>query len=83
MLIWPKKWSIIKHKQFVFIYDLLKIYNTIWDKVSADIKKGFDSEDVYKKEFLKTKIKFHGDKVTDLTVIGLDSALKEDYNYYP
>ena len=27
--------------------DLLKKYNTIWDKVSADIKKEFDSEPVY------------------------------------
>ena len=36
--------------------DLLEKYNTIWDKVSADIKKEFDSESVYSKEFLKTKI---------------------------
>ena len=27
--------------------DLIKKYNTIWDKVSADIKKEFDSEPVY------------------------------------
>ena len=26
---------------------LLEKYNTIWDKVSADIKKEFDSEPVY------------------------------------
>ena len=45
--------------------DLLKKYNTIWDKVSADIKKEFNSQPVYNKEFLKTKIKSHGDKVTD------------------
>ena len=44
--------------------DLLGKYNTIWDKVSADIKKGSDSEPVYNKEFLKTKIKSHGDEVT-------------------
>ena len=31
--------------------DLLEEYNTIWDKVSADIKKEFDSECVYKKNF--------------------------------
>ena len=31
--------------------DLLKKYNTIWDKVSADIKKEFDSEPVYNKIF--------------------------------
>ena len=77
--------------------DLLEKYNTIWDKVSADIKKEFDSEPVQNKEFLKTKKKFHGDEVIDfydkkfprmhsndicLAVINLDSALKEDENYY-
>ena len=31
--------------------DLLKKYNTIWDKVSADIKKEFDREDVHNKNF--------------------------------
>ena len=41
--------------------DLLEKYNTIWDKVSADMKKEFDSEPVYNKNYLKTKIKFHGD----------------------
>ena len=29
--------------------DLLEKYNTIWDKVSADMKKDFDSEPVYNK----------------------------------
>ena len=78
--------------------DLLEKYNTIWDKVSADIKNELDSEPVYNKEFLKTKIKSYGDEVTDfydkeirkvgsnhscLAVISLDSALKNDDNYYP
>ena len=78
--------------------DLLEKYNTIWDKVSADVKKEFDSESVYNKEFLKTKIKSHGDEVTDfhdkkipkvdsnhtcLAVVTLDSALKKDDSYYP
>ena len=45
--------------------DLLEKYNTIWDKVCADIKKEFDSEPVYNIEFLKIKIKFHGDEVTE------------------
>ena len=49
--------------------DLLKKYNTIWDKVSAGIKKEFDSEPVYNKEYLKTKIKFHGDEVTKTFMI--------------
>ena len=40
--------------------DLLEKY-IIWNKVSADTKKEFDSEPVYNKEFLKTKIKSHGD----------------------
>ena len=77
---------------------LLEKYNTIWDKVSADIKKEFDSEPVYNKNYLKTKIKSHGDEVTDfydkkipkldsnhicLAVISLDSALKKDNNCYP
>ena len=77
--------------------DLLEKYNTIWDKVSADIKKVFHSEPV-NKNFLKIKIKSHGDEVTDfydkeipkvdsnhtcLAVISLDSTLKKDENYYP
>ena len=45
--------------------DLLKKYNTIWDKVRADIKKEFDSNPVFHKDFLKTKIKSHGDELTD------------------
>ena len=79
-------------------HDLLKKYDTIWDKVSADIKKEFDSEPVYSKDFLETKIKFHGNEFTDfydeeipkaysnhtcLAVISLDSALNKDGNYYP
>ena len=35
---------------------LLKNYNTLCDKFSSGVKKEFDSEPVYKKEFLKTKI---------------------------
>ena len=43
----------------------------------ADIKKEFDSEPVYNKEFLKTKIKSHGDEVKDY----YDKAIpKLDYN---
>ena len=44
---------------------LLRKYNTICDKVSADIKKEFDSKTVYNKSLLKTKIKPCSDKVTD------------------
>ena len=45
--------------------DLLEKCKTIWDKVSADIKKQFDSAPVCKKEFLKTKIKSHDDEFKD------------------
>ena len=78
--------------------DLLEKYNTIWDKVSADIKKEFDHETVYNKKFLKTRIKSHSHKVTCfydkeiskadsndtcLVVTSLDSSLKKDENYCP
>ena len=78
--------------------ELLEKYNTIWDKITAEIKKEFDSEAVCNKNFLKTKIRFHADEVTDiydekiskvdynhtfLAVIILDSALKKDKSYYP
>ena len=70
--------------------DLLEKHNTIWDKVSADIKKQFDSEPAYNKIFLKIKMKSNGDEVKDfydkkiskidsnhtcLAVISLDSSL--------
>ena len=45
--------------------ELLEKYNTIWDKVSADIKKEFDTEPVCNKKVLKTKLKSHSGKVTD------------------
>ena len=47
------------------VYDLLEKYNTIWDKVSIDVKKEFDCKPVYNKTFLKTKIKSSGDEATD------------------
>ena len=77
---------------------LLEKSNTIWDKVSLDVKEKFYNKPVYNNEFLKSKIKSHGDKVTDfydkkirkvdsnhtcLVVITLDSALKKDDIYYP
>ena len=45
--------------------DLLGKYNTIYNKVSADIKKETDSEPIYKKLILKTKVKSHRDEVED------------------
>ena len=76
--------------------DLLEKYNTNWDKVSADIKKEFDSEPVYNEHFFKTKIKSHDNEAanfydktlpkvdsnhTCLAVTSLDSAFKKD-GYY-
>ena len=64
-------------------------------KVSADIKKDFDGETVYNKNFLKTKVKSYGDEAKDfrdkeipkvdsiytsLAVINVDSPLKRDEN---
>ena len=43
-------------------------YNNIWDKVNVDIEKELDSESVYNKEFLKTKIKSHGEKLQIFTI---------------
>ena len=79
--------------------DLLEKSNTIWDKISADIKRESDREPVCNKELLKTKVKSHGDEVTGLfykkilkvddsnqtylAVICLDSSVKEGSNYYP
>ena len=37
--------------------NLLEKYNTIWDGVSANIKKEFDSEPAYNKEKLKNQKK--------------------------
>ena len=76
--------------------DLLKKYNTFWDKLSTNTEIEFDSDPVFNETFLKTKIKSHGDDVTEfydeeipkmdsthtcLTVISLDSALKNDENF--
>ena len=77
--------------------ELLEKYNTVWDKASLGIRKEFDRELFYNKIFLKTKIKFHGDKITNfydkknpeadsnytcLAIISLDSVLNKDGNYY-
>ena len=77
--------------------DLLEEHNTIWDKVSAYINKEFDTEPFCNKEILETKIKSHGDEVTDFydkkikldsthtffAVMSLDFPLKKDGNFYP
>ena len=73
-------------------------HNTIWDKFSVDIKNKIDSELVYNKKFLETKLKSYSDETTDfhnkeipkagsncicLAVTTIDSALNRDENYYP
>ena len=45
--------------------DLLEKYNAIWNKLSTDIKKKFDCENVCNKNFLKTKTKSYDDEVSD------------------
>ena len=78
--------------------ELLKKYNTIWDKINADIKSDFDSEPVYNEKFLKTKMKSYGNEAicfrnnkisntgsnhTFLSVITIDSIVKKkEKNYY-
>ena len=59
------------------------ILNTIWDKVSADIKKEFDSKPVYNKICLQTKRKSHGAmKLLTFTIKKcLTFTIKKD-NYY-
>ena len=76
---------------------LINFY-TIWDNISAHIRKEFDSEPVYNKYILRTKIKSHDDEITDfysmeipeqnsshtyLAVIRMDPALKKDETYFP
>ena len=77
--------------------DLLDKYNTIWDKVSTDIKKNLIANlSIIKK--LKTKIKSNGDEVADFydkeipkldfnhtcsAIICFDSAPDKDGKYYP
>ena len=77
--------------------DLLEKYNTIWVKVSADIKKESDSKPDYNKKLFEDQKKSHGNEVADfydkkipkvdsnhtcLAVITLDSALKKDHSCY-
>ena len=70
--------------------DLLQKYNTIWSKVTTDIKKEFDSDSVYNREYSKTKIKSHGDEVWDIYDWKIPKSesnhtclVKNDDNCYP
>ena len=95
----PLNKMVPKSSTYVKSYDgKTKLMYFFWDKVSPNIKKEFDGERVYNINYWKTKIKPHGDEVTDfydkkipkihcnhtcLAVISWDSALKKDENYYP
>ena len=43
--------------------NLLEKYNTIWDKVTADIIKELNSEPVYSKKFLEAAMRSYGIKL--------------------
>ena len=45
--------------------ELLEKYNTLWNKISADVIKEFDSNLTYNKYILKTEIRRYGDEPTD------------------
>ena len=59
--------------------DLLEKNNTIWDNVSADIKKEFDREPIYNKKFLKTKLKSRGDEVTKVNLLTLLIGMNDTF----
>ena len=79
--------------------ELLEKYNKIWEKVSDNINKEFDSEPVYNEKYLKTKIKsykgkininFYNKKIPKecshcncLSVILINSISETGKNYYP
>ena len=73
--------------------ELVRKYKDIWKRVSNNIKTEFDSEPIYKKKFLNTKIKFYGDQPTDfhdkvklqqkIVAILIGYVFKQDENYYP
>ena len=78
--------------------NLLNKFDTIWDKVTVDIRNEFGSKPIYNNFFLKTKIRSQAEEATEfddkkvpnvsptyncLAVISLYSDLKEDVSYYP
>ena len=74
ILILPKFSAIVKSYDggltkwmYILIEDeeLLKKHDYIYNKVSNSTRKEFDSEPVYNKKCLKTKIKSYGDEATD------------------
>ena len=49
-------------------FHLSRVDCTTCDEVSVGIKKEFNSDPVYNETYLKTKIKSHGDEITDFYV---------------
>ena len=84
-----------------FIKDdqLLEKYNEIWEKASNAIKRELDSNLVYNKKYLRTKIKSYDGKINTnfqinkipkqdttfiyLAVISIDFIFRGGKNYYP
>ena len=78
---------------------LLKKCNTFWNKVININNTEFDTEPVYNKKYLKTKVKsyngkisarFHGDKTPEegshyvcISVMITESVFKMGNDYYP
>ena len=78
---------------------LLKKHNKTWKNVKNTIYKEFDSDPVYNKKYLKTKMKsyngkintnFHNNKIPKegsqcicLSVILINSVFRTSKNYYP
>ena len=78
--------------------ELLQKYNKIWDKISSNIQKGFDSETLCNKKYLKSKRRsyegkistsFHDDRIPKesfycicLSVILINFVFKIGKNYY-
>ena len=60
--------------------ELLKRFNNIWNKTSISMKKGFDSEPIYNKKFLKTKIKSY-DMRLQTFMIKFFSKISSNYTF--
>ena len=58
-IILPKRLSI----ENILIMSFFKKYNEIWNKVRNRTKKEFDSQPVYKENYLKTEIKSNEGKI--------------------
>ena len=72
----------VKINECIFLIedgDLLEKYNTIWDKVSADTKKEFNSKPIYNQKYLKTKI--NNLMVMRLQIFKIKKSLMQVHNH--